>query len=71
MDATAGLKETLMGLVGEEGCGIACDDADLYQDDEGYKLKLCGFLEPWKLGASEAEAKAALVELARMGFGVS
>jgi len=71
MDTDAGLKETLLRLVGEEGCGIACDDADLYQDDEGYKLKLCGFLEPWKLGTSEAEAKTALVELARMGFGMS
>jgi hypothetical protein len=71
MNTEDGLKELLMGLVGEEGCGIACDDADIYQDDDGWKLRLCGFLEPWKLGTSESAARASLVELARMGFGLS
>ncbi len=71
MNTGDGLKQALMDLVGEEGCGIACDDADIYEDSDGWKLKLCGFMAPWELGRSEAEARDTLRDLARMGFGVS
>jgi len=34
-------------------------------------MKLEGFMEPWKLGRTVAEARAAIREYARMGFGLS
>ena len=43
----------------------------MFQDDEGWKMMLEGFMEHWKLGRTVAEAKAAIREYARMGFGLS
>jgi hypothetical protein len=34
-------------------------------------MLLEGFMKPWKLGHSVAEAKASVREYARMGFGMS
>jgi hypothetical protein len=65
------VRQVLMDVVGEEGCGVSCEEADIFQDEEGWKLKLCGFLEPWKLGKTDAEAKFHLRELADMRFGLS
>ena len=72
MDGHRELMDKLLEVVGEEGCGISCEeDADIFQDEEGWKLRLCGFAEPWKLGSTIAEAKAALTELGSMQFGLS
>ena len=50
MDDQKQIRETLLEILGEEGCGITCeDDADILHDEEGWKLMLCGFMEPWKL----------------------
>jgi hypothetical protein len=66
------IRETLFEILGEEGCGITCkDDADIVHDEEGWKLMLCGFMEPWKLGTTVDEARAALRELGSMHFGLS
>jgi hypothetical protein len=40
----------LMDVLGEEGCGVSCQEATVFQDDEGWKMMLEGFMEPWKLG---------------------
>ena len=61
----------LMQVIGEEGCGVSCDEASVFEDEEGWKMMLEGFMEPWKLGKTVSEAKAAIREYARMGFGLS
>jgi len=60
----------LMDLIGPEGCGVACSDAQLFADEDGWKLMLEGFMEPWKLGRTVDEAQATLKELADMRFGL-
>jgi len=64
------LKE-LMDVIGEEGCGVSCEEATLFKDEEGWKMMLEGFMEPWNLGQTVAEAKASIREYASMGFGLS
>lgn len=61
----------LMDVLGEEGCGVSCEEATLYHDDEGWKMVLEGFMAPWKLGQTAEEAKATVREYAKMGFGLS
>ena len=61
----------LMDVLGEEGCGVSCEEATIFQDDEGWKMMLEGFMEPWKLGQSVEEARASIREYASMGFGLS
>ncbi len=65
------LKAYLYELVGEEGCGISCDDAELFEDEDGWKLKMEGFMEPWRIGRTVGEAKETLRDLASQGFGLS
>ena len=61
----------LMDVLGEEGCGVSCEEATIFQDDEGWKMMLEGFMEPWKLGQTVEEARASIREYASMGFGLS
>ena len=61
----------LMDVLGEEGCGISCEEATIFRDAEGWKMMLEGFMEPWNLGQTVEEAKSSLREYARMGFGLS
>ena len=61
----------LMDILGEEGCGVSCEEATIFQDEEGWKMMLEGFMEPWKLGRNLEEAKTSLREYSRMGFGLS
>jgi len=61
----------LMDILGEEGCGVSCEEATIFQDEEGWKMMLEGFMEPWKLGRTLEEAKTSLREYASMGFGLS
>ena len=65
------LMSTLMEVLGEEGCGMACEEATLYRDEEGWKMMLEGFMEPWKLGKTVAEAESTIREYASMGMGLS
>ena len=65
------IMEELMQAIGEEGCGVSCEDATVYRDDEGWKMMLEGFMEPWKLGKTVEEAKASIRDYAKMGFGLS
>ena len=65
------ILDALMQVIGEEGCGVACEEATVFKDEEGWKMILEGFMEPWKLGQSVEEAKARIREYARMGFGLS
>lgn len=72
MDDYQKIRGTLLDILGEEGCGITCEDGvDILHDEEGWKLMLCGFMEPWKLGTTVEEAGAALRELGSMRFGIS
>jgi len=61
----------LMDVLGEEGCGVSCEEATIFMDDEGWKMMLEGFMEPWKLGRTLEEARASIKEYAGMGFGLS
>ena len=61
----------LLDVLGEEGCGMACKEATVFEDDEGWKMMLEGFMEPWTLGRSVDEARASIKEYAQMGFGLS
>jgi hypothetical protein len=65
------IKKYLYEMVGEEGCGMACDDAAIFYDEDGWKLQMEGFMEPWTLGESVTEAKKTIHELANMRFGLS
>ena len=65
------ILEALMDVLGEEGCGVSCEEATIYQDEEGWKVMLEGFMEPWKLGQTLEEAKTSIREYASMGFGLS
>ena len=65
------ILKALMDVLGEEGCGVSCEEATVFQDDEGWKMMLEGFMEPWKLGQSVEEARASIREYASMGFGLS
>ena len=65
------ILEAPMHVIGEKGCGVACEATTIFRDEEGWKMVLEGFMEPWKLGHSVAEAKASIREYARMGFGMS
>jgi hypothetical protein len=72
MDDQSAIKTTLFEILGEEGCGVTCeDDAEILHDDEGWKLRLCGFMEPWKLGGTVEEAKTTLKEMGAMRFGLA
>jgi len=71
MEGHGEIRQTLLEIVGEEGCGMACDEAEVFFDDEGWKLMLCGFMEPWKLGRTVDEARTTLRELGSMGYGLS
>jgi hypothetical protein len=71
MESREDLIRYIADVVGEEGCGGSCDPSSIFEDDEGWKLKLCTFMEPWYLGKSIEEAKASIDEYARMGFGLA
>lgn len=71
MSEKSELLEVLMTAIGEEGCGVACEEAEVFHDDEGWKMQLEGFMEPWKLGTTVDEAKQRIRDYARMGFGLS
>ncbi len=65
------ILSALMDALGEEGCGVSCEEATVFQDNDGWKMMLEGFMEPWQLGQTVEEAKARIKEYAKMGFGLS
>ena len=65
------IKSYLMKTIGEEGCGTSCEEADIFHDDEGWKLFLPSFMGPWKLGDNMEEAMKTIRELSTQGFGLS
>jgi hypothetical protein len=71
MNEKSEIMESLMQVIGEEGCGVTCEEAEIFHDHEGWKMMLEGFMEPWNLGHSVAEAKKNIREYAKMGFGLS
>ncbi len=34
------ILEALMLVIGEEGCGVACEEATIFEDDDGWKMVL-------------------------------
>ena len=65
------ILEALMDVLGEEGCGVSCEEVTIFEDDDGWKMMLEGFMQPWKLGRTVEEAKASIGEYAHLGFGLS
>jgi hypothetical protein len=61
----------LYDVIGEEGCGVSCCEAEVIEDDKGWNMKLEGFMEPWFLGKTVEDAKASIKGYASMGFGLS
>ncbi len=60
----------LMDTIGEEGCGVSCSEAEVFEDDQGWYMRLEGFMSPWYLGRTVQEAKMRIKEYAAMGFGL-
>jgi hypothetical protein len=71
MDERGDILSFLLEVIGEEGCGAFCSDADIFQYKDGWKMMLEGFMEPWFLGKTAQEAKVSIKEYASMGFGLS
>ena len=65
------LYSELKDAIGDEGCCVTCSPDDIIHDEEGWKLFLEGFMEPWFLGKTLEEAKEAIREYASQGFGLS
>ncbi|MCF8143564.1 MAG: hypothetical protein K9N21_06555 [Deltaproteobacteria bacterium] len=65
------ILKTLADAIGEEGCGISCEEADIFRDEDGWKIFLEGFMEPWPLGKTVEEAKVRIREYASQGFGLA
>ena len=70
MDEREDIRKYLYELIGDEGCGVSCGEAEIYRDEDGWKLRLEGFMEPWRIGATLDEAKSSLRDYARMGYGL-
>jgi hypothetical protein len=66
-------KEEILGFlketIGEEGCGFSCDETEIFKDEQGWKIFLGCFMEPWYLGRTAEEAKSRIREYASQGFG--
>jgi hypothetical protein len=71
MEKREELIRYLADVIGQDGCGGSCDQSSVFEDGEGWKLRLCGFLEPWYLGKTIEEAKASLDGYSKMGFGLA
>ena len=73
MEGKNELMEHLVNAVGRESCGVSCEeDAEIFYDEaEGWKLMMGGFMESWSLGKTVPEAKEKIDEYASMGFGLS
>jgi len=71
MEEKEEILNMLMEVIGEEGCGVSCQEAEVFKDEEGWKLFLEGFMEPWFIGKTAEEAKTSIREYALMRFGLS
>jgi len=71
MEDRGELKQYLLDVIGEEGCGVSCTEADVFKDEEGWKMMLEGFMEPWYLGKTVPEAREKIKEYASQGFGLA
>lgn len=71
MNDRAEIVEFLYDVIGEEGCGVSCSDAEIFEDEKGWKMMLEGFMEPWFLGKTVSEAKTRIKEYASQGFGLT
>jgi len=70
MEEKEEILHALMEVIGEEGCGVSCKEAEVFKDEEGWKMFLEGFMEPWFIGKTMEEAKTSIQEYASMGFGL-
>lgn len=70
IDEKQKIYDLLFEIVGEGGCAGSCSESELYKEDGEWKLFLCGFMEPWRLGKTLADVKAHLKEYAGQGFGL-
>ena len=64
------ILKSIYDAIGEEGCGVSCEEAEVFHDEEGWKMFLEGFMEPWLLGNNVEAAKASIKEYSSMGFGL-
>ena len=62
------ILSALLEAVGEDECGVSCEEAELYKDEDGWQLMMGCFMGPWNLGQTVEEAKASIHEYAGMTF---
>ena len=62
------ILSALMDAVGADECGVNCEEAELYKDEEGWQLMMGCFMGPWNLGQTVEEAKASIDEYSKMTF---
>lgn len=70
MEEKEEIFNVLMEVIGEEGCGVSCQEAEVFKDEEGWKMFLEGFMESWFIGKTAEEAKTSIREYASMRFGL-
>mgnify|MGYP006288666385 CR=1 FL=1 len=71
MEEKEEIRKFLLETIGEEGCGVSCEKAEIFHDGTGWKMMLEGFMEPWDLGDTPEEAKARIKEYASMAMGLT
>jgi hypothetical protein len=60
-----------MDTIGEQGCGVSCEGAEVFEDETGWSMFLEGFMEPWYLGSMAEEAKSRIKAYDSQGFGLA
>lgn len=43
MEEKEEILNVLMKAIGEEGCGVSCEEAEVFKDEEGWKMFFGGF----------------------------
>ncbi|MGD8252670.1 MAG: hypothetical protein PVF20_10160 [Desulfobacterales bacterium] len=71
MDDHQEIEAIVRDAFGEDCCGSACCEMDLFTDDGVWMIQLEGFMAPWPLGRTAAEVKAALAAYAQSGLGMA
>lgn len=72
MSEQAEILEYLGSACDDSDCGLAeCGPENVFMEDGVWKMKLCGFMSAWELGATVDQAKRTIDELSSQGFGLS
>jgi len=59
MNARAEIVKFLYDVIGEEGCGVSCSEAEGFRDERGWNMMLEGFYGAWFIGKQWKRLKPA------------